>query len=100
MKKREKEKTFGSIFWTREEIQSFRDNWAQNVKIIVSVRPRSAKRFKKMCLCSFVAAFWCLRVPPDVYFVDLGSDLGWILDVFWKSFFAYQNWQKTLRSIV
>ena len=55
---------------------------AKIVKIIVVVRPGSAKRSIKMRLCSFVGALWCSKVPPDTFFGDFRSDFGWIWHIF------------------
>ena len=69
------------------------------VKIIVVVRPGSAKRSIKMRLCSLVGALWCSKVPPDTCFGDFQSDFGWIWHVFQNVFVALPL-PKNLRSIV
>ena len=69
------------------------------VKIIVVVRPGSAKRLIKMRLCSFVGALWCSKVPPDTFLDDFRSDFEWIWHVF-QNVFAALPLPKNLRSIV
>ena len=58
------------------------------VKIIVVVRPGSAKRSIKMRPCSFVRALWCSKVPPDTFLDDYRSDFEWIWHVFQNVFAA------------
>ena len=69
------------------------------VKIIVVVRPGSAKRLIKMRPCCFVRALWCSRVPPDTFLDDFRSDFEWIWHVF-QNVFAALPLPKNLQSIV
>ena len=89
----------GPVFWSFFGSQKNMFLEPKMVKIIVVVRPGSAKRLIKMRPCCFVRALWCSRVPPDTFLDDFRSDLGWIWHVF-QNVFAALPLPKNLRSIV